>query len=344
MPDFSGCSTRSGLTFSVIVPTYRRIAELERCLAGLEQQTRRANEIIVTVRDTDAQTMAVLRQRPNLATPLKIVSVSEPGVVAAMNAGLAAASGDLIALTDDDAVPWPDWLARMEGHFRADAQLGSVGGRDWVYHDGVLEEGQAKSDVGQMSWFGRITAGHHLAVGPPREVCVLKGVNCAYRAAPLREIGFDTRMAGSGAQVHWELALGLAMRRAGWRLLLDPAIAVNHYPAQRFDEDQRRSFSGMAVRNAVANETLVLFEHLRGSARLAFLFWAIAIGTIGGPGLLQVPRLILLRRRYPFRLWWATLRGRVAGLKTFFKTRHRSGAERARSALPFTASSSGVHL
>lgn len=344
MAESTGRSVRSDLTFSVIVPTYRRTAELQRCLAALEQQTRSADEIIVIVRDTDAETMTLLRQHQSSAKTLKAVEVCEVGVVAAMNAGLRAAAGDLIALTDDDAAPWPDWLARMEVHFTADEQLGGVGGRDWVYHDGKLDDGPPVADAGKMSWFGRVMAGHHLAAGSAREVCVLKGVNSAYRAAPLRQFGFDTRMAGSGAQVHWELALGLAMRRAGWRLLLDPSIGVDHYPAVRYDEDQRRSFNAVSQRNAVANETLVIFEHLRGPARAAFLMWAAIVGTRGAPGLLQVPRLVVLRGPRPIHLWWATLRGRLAGLKTFFKTPRHSNAKRIKSPQLFTGFSSGVHL
>jgi len=171
---------------------------------------------------------------------------------------------------------------------------------------------------------------------------VLKGVNCAYRAAPLQQIGFDTRMAGGGAQVHWELALGLAMRRAGWKLLLDPAIAVDHYPAPRFDEDQRQAFSDIAQRDAVANETLALFEHLRGLSRAAFLVWAAMVGTGSAPGLLQIPRLMINRRPHALGLWWATVRGRVAGLNAFRETRPGRPGERPGPNV-VASSSSGVH-
>lgn len=329
---------------SVVVPTYRRIDELRRCLAALAAQSRPADQIVVVVRDTDSETQAFLAEWSQTRSNLVTATVSEPGVVAAMNAGLAMAQGDLIALTDDDAAPRLDWLARLETHFANEPRLAGVGGRDWVHQNCIVSDGAPPPDVGQMNWFGRVAAGHHLTAGPPREVCVLKGVNCAYRAAPLREIGFDKRMAGSGAQVHWELALGLALRRAGWKLLLDPAIAVDHYPATRFDEDQRQTFNSLAVRNSVANETLVVFEHLRGWARLAFLLWIAMVGTGSAPGMLQVPRLILLSRPHPLRLWWATLRGRVAGLRTFFRTSRRSKAKRIDSAQPLTALSSGVHL
>jgi GT2 family glycosyltransferase len=327
--------------FSVIVPTYRRVADLRRCLGALDAQTRRPDQIVVTVRDTDSETIDFLRQLETTTANFKIATVSTPGVVAAMNAGLNAAEGELIALTDDDAAPWPDWLARMEAHFAADPRLGGVGGRDWVYHDNILSDGQAQ-DPGQVSWFGRTTSGHHLAHGPPRDVAVLKGVNCAYSAGPLRQIGFDTRMAGGGAQVHWELALGLAMRRAGWKLLLDPAIGVDHFPAVRFGEDQRQGFNGLAQQNAVANETLVLAEHLRGARRVVYLIWAGFVGTRGAPGLVQLLRLAILRRPHPFRLWWATVRGRLAGLRTLHRAKLCRQAGRGRDEAAVT-SSSGVH-
>jgi len=33
---------------------------------------------------------------------------------------------------------------------------------------------------------------------------------------------------------------------AGWKLIYDPRVAVDHYPAQRFDEDQRNKFNQIA--------------------------------------------------------------------------------------------------
>lgn len=302
---------------SVIVPTYRRVDDLRRCLAALAGQTRPADEVLVVVRDADVATRAFVQElKHETSTRIRIAEVGVPGVIAAMNAGLEAAAGDIIALTDDDAAPRPDWIARIEGAFAADPKLGGFGGRDWL-HWGDRIENAAQPDAGRMSWYGRVGAGHHAVVGPPREVDVLKGVNCAYRAEPLRAIRFDTRLAGTGAQVHWELSLGLAMKRAGWKLVLDPSLAVDHYPAVRFDEDRRNEFNALAQRNAVANETLVLFEHLRGIARLSFLGWAVLVGTRAAPGLAQVPRLCLGRERNVLRRWWSTLRGRVMGLAMY---------------------------
>ena len=156
---------------------------------------------------------------------------------------------------------------------------------------------------------------HWAAAGPPRQVAIVKGVNIAFRAEALRAVGgFDTRLAGTGAQVHWELGVCLAIRRAGWKVVFDPAVGVDHFPAARFDEDQRAAFNGVAQRNMVYNETLLLTEHLRGVRRLAFLCWALAVGTRSSPGLLQWARLRLrLGDRHAGRRWRATMAGRVAG-------------------------------
>ena len=146
---------------------------------------------------------------------------------------------------------------------------------------------------------------------------MLKGANCAYRAAPLKEIGFDTRLRGGGAQAHWELALGLAMRRAGWTLIYDPAVALDHYIAQRFDEDlnHRGFFNAGALSNVVYNETLILLTHLPPLRRLAFLAWAFLVGTWGEPGPLQVPRLLLRRDKNVWKRLSAAGAGRVAAAR-----------------------------
>ena len=94
--------------------------------------------------------------------------------MSALNAGLAHCTGDVLAITDDDAAPRSHWLARIEGHFASDPKIGAVGGRDWIYHDGVVELGDS-TVVGRILWFGRVVGNHHRGVGPARDVDLLKG-------------------------------------------------------------------------------------------------------------------------------------------------------------------------
>lgn len=299
------------MTISVLVPTYRRPQDLHRCLEAMKKQSRPADEIIVIHREGDEETKSFLRNYQYQPLPLKIAKVEVTGVIAAMNAGLAVIDADIVALIDDDAAPFPDWLQRIESHFLSDSQIAGVGGRDVL----VGLEG-ASDDVGKLKWWGQVSGNHHIGVGEAREVDVLKGVNCAYRSVLLRRIGFDTRMRGKGAQVHWELSLGFTLRRQGWKLIYDPSVAVEHFPAARHDEDQR-SFSPVALFDIVHNETLVLLEHLSWPQKVIFLLWVSLIGIRAAPGLFQVPRLILKRDRNVFRKWMVTTSGRIAGIRSF---------------------------
>ena len=304
------------LTISVVIPTYRRPKDLARCLNALKKQKRPADEILVVVRDTDTETWTFFQTFNPEFLPLRTVTVSVCGVVAAMNAGMDVACGDIIAFTDDDAAPHTDWLERIEAHFLSDTNIGGVGGRDWVYHGTQLEEGE-REVVGQVQWFGRVIGEHHLGVGEAREVDVLKGVNMSFRRSAIGQMHFDPRMRGTGAQVHFELAFSLSLKRAGWKLIYDPRVAVDHYPAQRFDEDQRNTFNDIALINAIHNETLVLLEHFTPAQRTAFLIWATLVGTRDSLGFLQGLRFLPKEGALAGQKLLASLRGRWQAWETW---------------------------
>ena len=304
------------MTITIVVPTYCRPNDLIRCLDALKTQTRPADEVLVVVRDTDFETETLLKTLIPGPFPLRSVTVSIPGQVAALNAGLAAAQGDIIAITDDDAIPSVDWLERIETNFLSDEHVGGVGGRDWVYHGQQLEDGKQEV-VGRVQWFGRVTGNHHLGVGVPREVDILKGVNMSYRRSAIKGRRFDERLRGIGAQVHNDMAFSLALRRAGWKLIYDPKVAVNHYPAQRFDEDQRNRFNDIALINAVHNETLVLLENLPSTRRTAFVFWATFVGTRDAPGFFQWLRFLPKEGTLAGQKLVASLRGRWQAWETW---------------------------
>ena len=304
------------LTISVVIPTYRRPKELARCLDALKKQKVPTYEVLVVVRDTDTETWTFLQTFNPELLPMRTVTVNVSGVVAAMNAGMDAACGEIIAFTYDDAAPHTDWLERIEAHFLSDSNIGGVGGRDWVYHGTELEEGE-REVVGQVQWFGRVIGEHHLGVGEAREVDVLKGVNMSFRRNAIGQMHFDPRMRGTGAQVHFELAFSLALKRAGWKLIYDPKVAVDHFPSQRFDEDQRNRFNDIALLNAVHNETLVLLENLPSTRRTAFVFWAAFVGTRDAPGFLQWLRFLPKEGTLAGQKLLASLRGRWQAWETW---------------------------
>ncbi|MEH1822703.1 MAG: glycosyltransferase [Nostoc sp.] len=301
---------------TVLIPTYRRPQDLSRCLLALQEQTKPVDQVIVVVRDTDAETWQFLAQLNTENLPLHTVKVTEPGVVAALNAGLAAVEGDIVSITDDDAAPHPDWLERIAAYFICDSRLGGLGGRDWVHHGSKLED-ESRPVVGQLQWFGRVIGNHHLGVGEPREVDILKGVNMSFRTQAIGQLRFDERMRGTGAQVHFEMAFTLTLKRAGWKIIYDPNVAVDHYPAQRFDEDQRNNFNEIAFINLVHNETLALLEHLPFIRRIVFLFWAVFVGTCDSLGLVQWLRFLPSQGQLAGKKLLASWRGRWQGYKQF---------------------------
>lgn len=305
------------LSITVLVPTYRRTIDLVRCLDALKQQTRLPNEVLLTVRDIDEETWGFLKSYNPMPLNLKVIEVNVPGVIAAMNAALAQFTSDVIASTDDDAAPHPDWLVRMEEWFLSDRKIGGVGGRDWQYVGDNIKEPGERDVVGKVQWFGRVIGNHHLGVGEAREVDVLKGVNMAYRREAIGDLTFDERLQGTGAQVHFELAFTLQLRRKGWKLIYDPKVAVDHYPAQRFDQDGRDQFNPAAQCNTVHNETLALLDYLPIIQQPIFIFWSLFVGTRGSMGLVQWLRFLPNKGSIATQNLLASSRGRYEGWQTW---------------------------
>lgn len=303
------------MKISVIIPTYRRTQDLKRCLEALKQQTRFVDELLVVIRDTDKETSQFLATFNLDGLPLTPLYVSLPGVIAALNVGLAKFSGDIVAITDDDAAPHKDWLAKIEAWFLSDQKIAGVGGRDRQ-----LSAPGTQKIVGKVQWFGRVIGNHHLGVGEAREVDLLKGVNMSYRRTAITGKLFDRRLRGTGAQVHFELEFSLALKQAGWRLIYDPQILTDHYPAVRFDEDRRYDFNELAWSNAVHNQTLSLLEYLSPLRRVAFLFWSILIGTQDAFGLIQWWRFLPSQGELATKKWLASLKGHWWGWRSWQST------------------------
>lgn len=296
------------MKISVLVPTYRRPADLARCLLALQRQQRLPDEVIVVARPEDDATHERLAD-PAVggALPLRIVPVDVAGQVAALNKGLDASTGDIVAITDDDAAPRPDWLARIEAAFLSNPRVGAVGGRDWVHEKGRLLD-ESREQVGQLTLSGKIIGNHHLGVGGAREVDMLKGANMSYRRAAIERLRFDTRLRGAGAQVHNDMAFSMEVQRAGWTLLYDPAIAVDHFPAERFDDDRRDAASLNAISNGAYNLQLTLREHLPPVRREIAWWWWTLIGTRVYPGFAHVLLSLPTARRARVLAHWRAVR------------------------------------
>ena len=280
------------MLLTVLVPTYKRPDYLENCLRGIEAQTRRPDEVIITVREDDVNTHSLLAAWKD-RLPIRQVMLERPGVIVAMNEGCARATGDLVSATDDDAVPQPDWLERIEKIFLGDERIGAVGGMDILRAGGDIPTSYTLQ-VGRIQPFGRVVGNHHAGTGPLRGVDHLKGVNMSWRVKAAGKRPFITDLHGQGAQVFWELAFCFRLHREGWKIVYDPAILVDHYVATRFDEDNRAYRSVTAQENAAFNFYLALLrERQHGWKRTSALVWARLIGIRDMPGVLREAVFVL---------------------------------------------------
>jgi hypothetical protein len=229
-------------------------------------------------------------------------------VIAAMAAGVAASTSPMIAFTDDDARPRPDWLARIVALFE-EPSIGGVGGRDVV----AGQEGPLTTSVGRFTLLGKFVGNHHLGTGPPRDVEVLKGVNMAFRAEALA-LPAPGILRGDGAEVDFEMLTCGWARHQGWRLIYDPALLVDHEGGPREGADQRTGPAPQAVFDAAYNSIVAPTVH-DAEIPLRRIAYPLIVGSHDRPGIargvvaLSRGEAAVLARLYP------TLAGRIAAIR-----------------------------
>ncbi|AJS59967.1 glycosyltransferase family 2 protein [Paenibacillus sp. IHBB 10380] len=302
------------MKISVIVPSYQRVDALLNCIEGIKKQTRYPDEIIVVVRNTDDSTLEYLSSIS--IKNLKVVLIEQTGVIAALNLGIKQSTGSIVVLTDDDTVPYSNWLEKIENYYITKPDIGGVGGRDIVHFRGEPVPA-IKQQVGIIKPYGRIIGNHHIGLGNTREVDILKGANMSFRKDAILDLKFDEKLKGTGAQIYNEMEFSLSVKKKGWKLIYDPLVCVDHFPAERFDEDKRNSFNETAFFNTAHNETYTLLKHLNWKRRLLFIGWIILIGSKSSPGVVQFIRILPKEKYNSFKKIIISYKGRWGGWKTW---------------------------
>lgn len=116
--------------FSVLLATYNGERTIGRTLAELERMVghRRPLEILVIDNGSTDGTPDIIRSFES-RLPVRYLYCAKRGKNTALNHGLGAARGDLIVLTDDDVLPFPDWLQAFETLAAEHAEVDVFGGR-----------------------------------------------------------------------------------------------------------------------------------------------------------------------------------------------------------------------
>lgn len=110
-------------SISVLICTFNRATLLENTLAEVGRLAVpagcSAEIIVVDNNSTDRTPEVIAAARRHSPIPITTLRESRQGKSFALNTGLTAARGDVVALTDDDVWPASDWLTRIVAGFRA---------------------------------------------------------------------------------------------------------------------------------------------------------------------------------------------------------------------------------
>ena len=117
-------STAQQLRFSVVIPAYNEGRYLAATLAALDaQRLDGAYEVIVVDNASTDETAQVAREHG-----VRVLLEPLSGVCRARQRGTEAARGEIVVSTDADTVAPPDWLQKIDQHFRAHPQAVAVAG------------------------------------------------------------------------------------------------------------------------------------------------------------------------------------------------------------------------
>jgi len=177
--------------------------------------------IVVDNGSTDATAAVIETEAPGVLSPRWVVEKT-PGLSNARNAGVAAATGEILLFTDDDVRVPPDWIERMCAPFRRGTVDAVAGGvrlapalrRPWMtsLHLGALAD-----------------TSHLRGTSNPR----LVGANMALRRSVFEQVPkFDPELgAGPGRYgFHEETLFSLQLVEAGGQIADAYDTLVEHHP------------------------------------------------------------------------------------------------------------------
>lgn len=211
---------------SVIVPVLGDVDRLAACLDALEDQTWPGDgyEILVVDNGPERGGCAAAAGRVHV----RLLREEVPGSYAARNCGLGAARGELLAFTDADCIPAPDWIERGVERLLEEPGCGLVAGRIRLTvrdprHPTAVELYESVAAFRQDDYVAQRHFGATANVFTTRAVMD--------RVGP-----FDPRLKSLG-DVDW----GVRVFEAGFRQLYAPNALVDHPARRTVGEFVRRS-------------------------------------------------------------------------------------------------------
>jgi GT2 family glycosyltransferase len=268
-PSEDGDQQGPGPSVTVVVATCRNPDALERCLRSiLSCDYERYEVVVVENRPGLAVTQRLVEER--FADPrLRYTEARRPGLSCARNAGLAEASGELIALTDDDVVVDRGWLRHAVRAFARDESIGCVTGLILP----LRLETRSQVLLDQFTSFGKGFQPRTFRLGAGRELDPLfpytagqigSGANTFLRAEVARQVGgFDPNLgAGTLACGGEDLDFYIRVLQHHYDIVYEPgAILWHEHP------DGARRLRRQVYRYGIGLTAMLTKQFVTGSER-----------------------------------------------------------------------------
>ena len=205
--------TDGSVKFSVLICTYNRHELLEKSLKALMGDTVEKPDEVVVVNGGDGRADEVVKKfQGGSGIELKLIKVVNKNLASNRNLGIPHCTGDIVAMTDDDAEVFPDWVTQMKRVHSEHPEAGAEGG--------LVLGTNIDSLVGKVA---------DLITFPSWDkACytrTLPGVNIAYKRAAIERVGLqdETLFRGEDVDYNWRIL------QLGYKIYFDPAIKVYHY-------------------------------------------------------------------------------------------------------------------
>ncbi len=233
---------------AVVVASFRPKQPIDRCLTALlAQQGIGRLEIVVVDSSGDGTAARLQRDFPQV-TVIPLQRQTHQSL--ARSIGIAQTRAPFIAITDQDCIVPPDWLARLLAWHRRG---------DYAAVGGAIGNGTPDSLIGTATYL--IEFNEYLPGGEARVVSMIPHCNICFRREIFTVVGPFVAVP-PGAE---DLVYNFLLTRRGYRLLYDPNIVVTHLNRTAFSAFLRHQwvlgFGSAIGRRTVALTGQVLVRH-----------------------------------------------------------------------------------
>lgn len=207
--------------YAVAIATLNRPGGLERCIEAVLSGELVPAELVIVDQSDDDATEKLLQGRN--WPELRLLYLRQPrrGLSASRNAALGAGTAVVVAMTDDDCVPAPGWLAGIARGFAQEPQCVAVTGR-------ILPLGQDAPGLYAVSSRPSLTPARYSRKAPPWHAA--SGGNFAVLREWWQRLGgFDERLgAGSPGRASEDIDFAYRLLRCGRAIRYEPDALVYH--------------------------------------------------------------------------------------------------------------------